>query len=114
MKYVGSGRYTTSNGSRLTTVTTVYDHHTSGTNTAMPPKHKVHDVLLDIQGWRLVRARWPGIVGCESYIVHFKCPNTPRTPGGGLAIPINGACANCEQSVPDEITGLSILHNGKI
>ena len=98
----------------------MYEHHSeNGTNTATKPKSRVHDVLLEVDGWRLVRPLYPSLVETDSYVVHWDCVNPDmayraRTwvDKGGLG-PEN-KCTKCDQKCPDEIAGMYILHNGKI
>jgi hypothetical protein len=98
----------------------MYEHHTNGGARAVSAKHKVHDVLLEVDGWRLVRPLYPNLIERDSYIVHWDCDGG-RKPGmnvkkwtnkGGIGM--GSICTKCGEKCPDEIIGLEILHNGGI
>lgn len=93
----------------------MYSHHSDkGTNVASKGKFKVNDVLLDINGWRLVRALYPDLVSCKSYIVHMECDGDGFTTLQGVGTRVKNMCIHCGKTPPPEILGLEILHNGKI
>ena len=102
----------------------MYSHHSEkGTNTATTPKFKLNDVLVEVDGWQLVRPLYPDIIGCQSYIVHIDCkreePRTAQTAGVDMGMGTapgvgEGKCTWFGKLPPDEIAGLEILHNGKI
>lgn len=105
----------------------MYSHHSEkGTNTATRPKHRLHDVLLEVDGWRLVRPLYPNLVDTNSYIIHWECsgvkmPQSPTLPwinkgdkGATGGIGVGNKCSKCDAKCPDEIAGLYILHNGGI
>ena len=97
----------------------MYSHHSDkGTNAATTPKFKLNDVLVEVDGWQLVRPLYPDIIGCQSYIVHIDCkreePRTAQIHGVHIGTGVRGMCTWCGKTPPDEIAGLEILHNGKI
>ena len=97
----------------------MYSHHSSkGTNTAGTPKFKLNDVLVEVDGWRLVRPLYPGLLGVESYIVHMECRGERKTVQGEVRsvtpAGVRTGCVICGETPPAEIVGLEILHNGKI
>lgn len=92
----------------------MYSHHSSkGTNVAGAAAYKVNDVLMEKDGWRLVRPLYPEMLGCESYIVHMEC-RVPRRSVQSTGALVRNQCPFCGETPPDEIQGLEILHNGKI
>lgn len=98
----------------------MYSHHSKyRSNTASKPSFKLNDILVEIDGWKLVRPLYPGLLGVASYIVHMKCPGEKTTVQGAVRNVSNGSgvrggCVICGENPPDEIVGLEILHNGKI
>ena len=96
----------------------MYEHHSkNGTNAATSQqKHRVHDTLLELDGWRLVRPLYPNLTDTLSYIVHWTCSahSEGRWIGKGGATSKRRECSKCDGVCPDEIIALFILHNGEI
>ena len=98
----------------------MYSHHSNkGTNTANTPKFKLNEVLVEVDGWRLVKPLYPQLIECQSYIVHMGCPTRDRATVQGAVrsagpVGVRMGCVICGELPPDEIVGLEILHNGKI
>ena len=95
----------------------MYSHHSDkGTNVAGTPKFKENDILLEVDGWCLVRPLYPDLLRISSYIVHMNCRREePRSVHSvGVRARVGKQCTFCGEMPPDEIAGLEILHNGKI
>ncbi len=100
----------------------MYSHHSkNGGNTAVTPKYKLNTVLMEEDGWRLVRPLHPDLLSCDSYIVHIKCNggSAERWSDGlstvqGVSRRTPKQCAYCGGVPPASLLGLEILHNGKI
>ncbi len=106
----------------------MYSHHSkNGTNTADVPKRDVGDCLLEIDNWKLIKARFPPLTGVDSYPVHY-CGKSPEGYGvhrdngsnnPGISIhdqnqagrQITGNCIKCGEHMPSDIEGLWTLHN---
>ncbi len=92
----------------------MYSHHAdNGGNTASAPPARKRTVLLEINGWQLVRPFFPKVLGINSYPIHVKCGNT----GSGVYRNTDGhpglydKCSQCNSTVPDEIMAMWALHN---
>jgi len=87
----------------------MYSHHSdNGSNTASEPvtKHKIHEVLLEINDWALVKPLYGGLT--RSYIRH----NTAAC--SWINLPIKQQCCGnrvCKEKIPEEIIALWKLHN---
>ena len=98
----------------------MYSHHSpNGSNVAGTPEYKINEVLVEIDGWRLVKPLDPDLIDCQSYIVHMECNGERRTmqeAGVRSVTPdrVRTGCVICGETPPEEILGLEILHNGKI
>lgn len=93
----------------------MYSHHSAnGSNVAGTPKYKLQDVLVEINGWRLVKPLYPNLIDCNSYIVHIDCRREMRSTVQQINKAADKCCTYCGKSPPEEIVGLEILHNGKI
>lgn len=83
------------------------------------PKGRVHDILLEVDGWRLVKPLFPDLMSVDSYIVHWDCQAVVNTEMGRHwtnkgGIGLGSKCTKCDEICPEEIQGLEILHNGGI
>ncbi len=101
----------------------MYSHHSkNGTNrvTADVTKRDAGDILLEVDNWRLIKARFPPLTGVGSYPIHM-CGRNPE----GYGVHRNdtfdelsngrprreGRCIKCNEMMPNEIQGLWTLHN---
>ena len=105
----------------------MYSHHSkNGTNQATQteiPKRDAGDILLEIGDWKLIKARFPLLIGVDSFPVHM-CGKSPEgygvhnDEGKGPTWPgkqcRRGRCIKCNQHMPDEIAGLWTLHNWEV
>jgi hypothetical protein len=103
----------------------MYSHHsTSGTNQATTPKRDAGDVLLEIDNWKLIKARFHTTIGVDSYPIHM-CGKSPEGYGVHRTVEyttmseeakhrLQGTCVKCGERAPDEIMGLWTLHNWEV
>ena len=103
----------------------MYSHHSeNGTTTASVPKRDDGDVLLEVDDWKLIKARFPLVTGLDSYPVHM-CGKSPEgygvhrtetysTMSEEARRRLEGRCIKCNEKMPDEIHGLWTLHNWEV
>jgi hypothetical protein len=102
-------------------VGSMYSHHSkNGTNQASAPERYVGDCLLEIDNWKLIKARFSLYSGTNSFPVHF-CGESPEGYGvhrthdcllsEEVIRRLEGRCIKCNEKAPDEIIGLWTLHN---
>ena len=102
----------------------MYNHHSNGTNQATIPKRDVGDVLLEIDDWKLIKARFHTTTGVDSYPIHM-CGKSPEGYGVHRTVEystmseeakhrLEGRCIKCNERMPEEIHGLWILHNWEV
>ena len=97
----------------------MYSHHSAnGSNTAGTPEYKLNEVLVEIDGWRLVKPLYPALLECKSYVVHIDCCGLVKDVSAATVQKakgqVNKECVRCGLVPPSELLGLEILHNGKI
>ncbi len=98
----------------------MYSHHSkNGTFQAAVPTDgfSTGDLeLVRVDGWRLVKSKYPGITGVASYPFHIECETGVYrrvfTDRSGHVRP--KVCIKCGDPVPEEINGLWTLHNWEL
>ena len=97
----------------------MYSHHSkNGTGTATKPEKTEEAPLLEVDGWQLVRSKYPGMTGVDSYPYHTKCKagvyrRHLLDHTGNIHVECN-TCTKCGDPVPDEIHGMWTLHNWEV
>jgi hypothetical protein len=111
----------------------MYSHHSeNGTNVADIPKRDAGDCLLEVDNWKLIKARFPLSTGLWSFPIHM-CGGNPNGYGvhrGATTTNLpphmrgeefeermrkrEGTCVKCSARAPEEIMGLWTLHNWEV
>lgn len=68
-------------------------------------------VLMEMNGWKLLRPLMPNILGCASYMIHQDCAAVPdkyKGMGGGY---VKNQCVHCGLRPPDGLVALHAMHN---
>ena len=105
----------------------MYSHHSkNGTNEATKADVAVRDagdILLEIDNWKLIKARFPPLTGVASFPIHM-CGKSPEGYGVHRSDEFDpsltgrpsqrGRCIKCNKKMPEEIEGLWTLHNWEV